>query len=122
MARTKKTPEELATARAEKARVQAELEQQLREQREKDEAEFQKNLPLMAMNLLKQARELRELADQAGVPRFDDHDFDEEYNCLDFDSLDVVYYLWGGRQYVKFDKLLTVLQTTCFTSNSVSRN
>ena len=108
MARTKKTPEELLAARQEKARKHAELEQKHLEQRQRDEAEFKQNLPMLALNLLKQAKELRELADKAGVPRFDDHDFDEEYNCLDFDSLDVVYYLWGGREYVKFDKLLTV--------------
>lgn len=107
MPRTKKTPEELLMARQEKARKHAELEHQQRVQREQAEAEFKQNLPTLALNLLKQAKELRELADPAGVPRFDDHDFNED-NCLDFDSLGVVYYIWGGREYVKFDKLLTV--------------
>lgn len=107
MARTKKTPEELAAARAEKQRVREEQLQKQLAQEEKDRAEFIKNLPTLALKVLKAARDLRQLANEVGAPyNNDDYNWGDE-NSIDFDNLDIQYYLWGTLSIIMFDRLLT---------------
>jgi len=108
MARTKKTPEELAAARAERKRVDEENRQKNILRQQQEQAEFEKNRPTEIINLLKTARDLRVLGDQIDAPhnRFDDYNWGD-VDSIDFDSLDVHYYLWGDAHSIKFDELFT---------------
>jgi hypothetical protein len=107
MARTKKTPEELAAARAERKRVDEENRQKNLLKEQKEQADFEKNRPSMVLNLLATANHMRFIAFQAGAPLIGDYNWSEK-DSIDFDSLDIFYYLWGDFNNICFSKLMYV--------------
>lgn len=102
---TKKTPEELVAARAKRELKKQVIRQQQLDLQQKEEAEFNQKLPLMALDLLQCAKELRLLADTAGIPDEDDIDWDEENNIA-IRFLNIEYILWDEQTKISFDNLL----------------
>lgn len=104
MTRNKKTPEELQAAKLLRKQKEEELQQKYKAERQKAEEDFLRDRPKIALELLQTALELRKLADEAGLPRADDFDFDETNN-LDIEQMDIRYHLWGDDGVIHFEKL-----------------
>lgn len=101
----KKTPEELVVTRAERELKMQVIRQQQLDLQQKEEAEFKQKLPIMALELLQCAKELRLLADTAGIPDENDIEWNEENNIV-IRFLNIDYILWGEHIKISFDNLL----------------